>query len=107
MDSLRLAINSYAEEFDETPKLESIADKLGVHRSTILHKFGQWPSILQDLGLTPVPLGRRYNDEECFENIVQLWTHYGRQPNFRELNSPPSKVGFKRMCVVGVGGVPL
>jgi hypothetical protein len=40
-------------------------------------------------------MGRRYTDEECYENILVLWTHYGRQPNFAELNHPPSKVGSK------------
>jgi len=37
----------------------------------------------------------RYTDEECYENIVELWTHYGRQPNFDELKRPPSRVGRK------------
>jgi hypothetical protein len=45
--------------------------------------------------MKPVPLGRRYSAEECFENIVTLWTHYGRQPHFAELNQPPSAVGSK------------
>jgi hypothetical protein len=40
----------------------------------------------------PVPLGRRYTDEECFENILALWTHYGKQPVFDELKQAPSVV---------------
>ncbi|MEK6735953.1 MAG: HNH endonuclease, partial [Pseudomonadota bacterium] len=33
--------------------------------------------------------------EECFENILSLWIHYGRQPNFSELKHSPSTVGQK------------
>lgn len=51
--------------------------------------------LLEENGISPVPLGRRYTDEECFENIINLWTHYGRQPHFAELKKPPSKVGSK------------
>ncbi len=88
-------IHAYTNETGTTPTLEEIAERLDVHRSTILHKFGRWPTLLKELDLQPVPMGRRYTDEECFENIVELWTHYGRQPRFHELNAPPSRVGSK------------
>jgi hypothetical protein len=88
-------IKAYVKEVGTPPKLDEIAERLDVHRSTIVHKFGNWPTLLKELGLRPVPLGRRYTDEECYENIVELWTHYGRQPSFHELNSAPSRVGSK------------
>lgn len=75
--------------------LNDIAKRLGVHTSTITGKFGKWVDLLKEAGISPVAHGRRYTDGECFENIVDLWTHYGRQPNFAELNQPPSKVGAK------------
>lgn len=78
-----------------SPTVEAVAQRLGVHKSTLAGKFGAWRDLLREVGLEPVPLGRRYTDEECFENIVELWTHYGRQPNFAELNQPPSAVGSK------------
>jgi hypothetical protein len=87
-------ITAYAKEFGDPPKLEDIAARLGVHRTTI-HRFGKWPALLKERGLRPVPMGRRYTDEECFENIVELWTHYGRQPSFSELTHAPSRVGSK------------
>jgi Homing endonuclease associated repeat/HNH endonuclease len=87
-------IEAYAKEFGEPPKLDDIAERLDIHRTTI-HRFGKWPALLKELGLRSVPLGRRYTDEECFENIVELWTHYGRQPSFRELTCAPSRVGTK------------
>jgi HNH endonuclease/Homing endonuclease associated repeat len=90
------AIQAYATEFSgESPTLDEIAKRLGFARDTILRKFGKWTDLLSSVAMKPVPLGRRYSDEECFENIVALWTHYGRQPHFIELNRPPSAVGSK------------
>jgi len=90
------SLHAYAAEFPETPVTqEEIARRLGVERSSITRKFGKWPDLLSEVGLGSVPLGRRYTDEECYENIVVLWTHYGRQPNFAELKRPPSTVGSK------------
>lgn len=57
--------------------------------------FGSWKKALEAAGLNQSLLGRRYTDEECFENILTLWTHYGRQPIFGELKRPPSVVGPK------------
>lgn len=74
---------------------KEIAARLGMHRGAIIRRFGKWEALLAEIGLDPVPLGRRYTDEECFENILTLWTHYGRQPNFGELKCPPSIVGPK------------
>jgi len=90
------AIQAYAAEFSgKSPTVEEIAKRLEVDRSTILHKFGKWTDLLSSVGIKPVPLGRRYSDEKCFENIVALWTHYGRQPHFGELNQSPSTIGSK------------
>jgi len=89
------AIQAYVKKSGVPPKLADIAEQLDIDRSTIPRKFGKWPDLLKEIGLQPVPLGKRYTDEDCFENIVELWTHYGRQPNFRELNSTPSRVGSK------------
>lgn len=79
----------------QSPTLQEIAARLGVHRDTLSKKFGAWRTLLKEAGLAPVPLGRRYTDAECFENILGLWTHYGRQPSFAELNQSPSRVGSK------------
>jgi AcrR family transcriptional regulator len=74
---------------------QAIAARLGLGRGAIIRRFGKWDALLSEVGLEPVPLGRRYTDEECFENILTLWTHYGRQPVFGELRQPPSFVGPK------------
>ena len=74
---------------------DSIAEKLGVDANNLNRRFGKWEKLLAEVGIAPVPLGRRYTDEECFENILVLWTHYGRQPHYGELKHPPSTVGPK------------
>lgn len=95
-DTVIQAISLQAQEIPGvSPTLESVAQRLGVHKTTLAGKFGTWQSLLREVGLDPVPMGRRYTDEECFENIVALWTYYGRQPNFAELNQAPSTVGSK------------
>jgi hypothetical protein len=88
-------IRAYIAANGDTPTLIQVAERLGVHRSTILHRVGRWPDLLKELRLSPTPLGKRYTDEECFENIISLWTHYGRQPSFGDLKTPPSRVGPK------------
>jgi transposase len=95
-DAVLEAISLHAQEFPgDSPTLESIAQRMQVHKTTLAGKFGAWQDLLREVGLDPVPLGRRYTDDECFENIVALWTYYGHQPNFAELNQAPSTVGSK------------
>ncbi len=38
---------------------------------------------------------RQFTDEQCFENIAEVWTHYGRPPEYREMFQPPSKIKGK------------
>ncbi len=56
--------------------------------------FGSFAAALQAAELAPL-LRRNRSDEECFENIVALWAHYGRAPRYGELNRPPSQVSGK------------
>jgi hypothetical protein len=74
---------------------DAFADRLGVDANNLTRRFGKWEKLLAEVGLEPVPMGRRYTDDECFENILALWTHYGRQPHFAELKRTPSTVGPK------------
>jgi hypothetical protein len=74
---------------------KDISIRLGFHPGAIIRRFGKWERILAEVDLQPTPMGRRYTDEECLENILTLWTHYGRQPNFGELKHAPSRVGPK------------
>ncbi len=74
------------DEFNQHSQLEE-----GVVR----RRFGTWRAALRKAGLEAVPLGQRYSDEECFENLLAVWIHHGRPPKHLEMNLPPSQVGPK------------
>jgi len=57
--------------------------------------FGSWLNALEAAGLQPVPRGKRYSEEECYENLLSVWTHYGRAPKYKEMSLAPSHVGSK------------
>ena len=57
--------------------------------------FGTWHRAMKAAGLDTNALGKRYDDNECFENLLLVWTHYGRAPKHREMSAPPSTVGPK------------
>jgi len=61
----------------------------------VVQRFGSWRAALENAGLRISNLGKRYSDEECFENLLAVWTHYGRAPKHKEMNLPPSTVGPK------------
>lgn len=95
-DEVLDALRQFAAENPGSSVTEKeIAARLGLYRGAIIRRFGKWEALLAEVGLEPVPLGKRYTDEECFENLLALWAHYGRQPRFGELKRPPSAVGPK------------
>lgn len=90
------AIREYAKNNPGAPPTRDAIEKmLGLPKGAINHHVGRMEDCLSEAGVEQSPLGRRFTDAECFENIVALWTHYGRQPNFAELKRPPSTVGPK------------
>lgn len=84
---------------DQSATEKAIAESMGLHEGSILRKFGKWDKFLAEVGAEPARLGRRYTDEQCFENILALWTHCGRQPYIGDLKHPPSKVGPKAYII--------
>ncbi|MFI5387514.1 MAG: homing endonuclease associated repeat-containing protein [Fimbriimonadales bacterium] len=66
---------------------------------TIRSRFGSWRAGLEMAGLRSVHNGERYSDEECFENLLTVWTHYGRPPQYLEMKLLPSTVGPKAYVV--------
>ena len=56
-------------------------------------RFGTTRVAMERAGLTVRPQSRRYTDDECFENLFEVWRHYGRRPSFSEINRSPSRVG--------------
>ncbi len=67
--------------------------------STVQSHFRLWRQAIQAAGLTAGPKSRRYSDEECYENLLCVWTHLGRPPKYREMKEPPSKVGGKAYVI--------
>lgn len=51
-----------------------------------------WRAGVEKAGLEASRLGRRWTEDEYFENLLNVWTHYGRQPTYREMNYPPSEI---------------
>lgn len=63
--------------------------------SAVRRHFRPWRRALEAAGLSARPTSARYSDDECFENLLRVWTHLGRPPQYREMNAAPSEVGGK------------
>jgi hypothetical protein len=87
-------------------ELRNVANKLGsltftaktfdglanIHSATVVRHFGSWATALTKAGLTPGRGSKRYADNDYLENILRVWTHYGRQPKYIEMDLPPSLI---------------
>ena len=58
-------------------------------------RWGTLRATFEAAGLQATTLGRRYTDEECFNNMLSVWTHLGRPPMHKEMSQSPSTVGGK------------
>lgn len=67
----------------------------GIDGGPVRRVFGSWAQALEAAGLSQSALARRYTDEQCYENLLSLWVHYGRPPHHDEANTQPSLVGSK------------
>lgn len=65
-----------------------------ISHATARKRFGSWRKTLEHAGLSAGRLGNRYTDEECFENLFNVWTYYGHPPKTTEMYQPPSKIGY-------------
>ncbi len=90
------ALRDLAKRLDKT---ELIQDDIDAHlpfSTGILRKrWGGLRAALEAAGLRATKQGRRYTDEECFSNMLVVWTHHGRPPMHKEMSQPPSIVGGK------------
>lgn len=64
----------------------------GVSDAGVTRRFGSWSHALDLAGLELSALGRRWTDDDYFENLLTVWTHHGRAPTYAEMNAPPSKI---------------
>lgn len=55
--------------------------------------------IMKLAGLDVPLISRKYEDAERFENLLNVWTYYGRQPKYAEMKVSPSVVGPKAYVI--------
>lgn len=70
-------------------------ERSNVSYTVVFRRFGNWRKALERAGLSVSPVGRRYSDDECFENLLRVWTQLGRPPQYKEMAGPESIVGPK------------
>ncbi|MGE5478307.1 MAG: homing endonuclease associated repeat-containing protein [Bacteroidales bacterium] len=80
-----------------TPQLtvSDVEAHLPFGRDTLKKRWGSSRQAFRAAGVGVSHLGRRYTDEECFDNLLSVWSHYGRPPQYLEMGKPPSEVGGK------------
>lgn len=67
----------------------------GISKGVFSIRFGSFGKMMKDAGLDVPQKSRKYSDEERFENLLKVWTYYGRQPTYSEMKQEPSIVGPK------------
>ena len=75
--------------------VEDVEKHLPFSRTTLSRRWGTSQTAFVAAGLEVSRSWRRYTDDECFENLLAVWTHYGRPPTHREMGIAPSRVGGK------------
>jgi hypothetical protein len=61
--------------------------------ATVFNRFCSWAKALKHAGLKISNRGKRNTKDEYWENLLLVWTHYGRQPTYGEMRHPPSAIG--------------
>jgi hypothetical protein len=59
---------------------------------SIRKRFGSWKNALEVAGIAQSELANRWTEEQCFENLAAVWTHFGEHPSYDEMFSPPSTI---------------
>ena len=90
------ALRNLAERLGKSElTVEDVEEHLPFSGETLRRRWTTSRAAFEAAGLMVTNLGRRYSDEECFTNLLTVWTHYGRPPQYREMGLPPSVVGGK------------
>lgn len=72
--------------------IEQFDKRASISAETVRRRFGSWWNALNEAGLQISNHGKRYSAEDYFENLLTVWTHHSRQPKYREMDEPPSKI---------------
>lgn len=76
----------------DTLTMEQFNARASVNAAAIVDRLGSWKAALERAGLRVSPLGRRYSEDDYFENMLRVWTYRGRQPKLREMDERPSVI---------------
>jgi hypothetical protein len=95
-DQLLEEVRAVASEIGVTTLTKELFNRHArINGESVRRQYGTWTEVLRAAGLEQVPHGRRYSGAECHENLLAVWTHYGRPPKYKEMAEHPSKVGGK------------
>jgi hypothetical protein len=88
------ALRSLASQLNTTElTVTQVESHLLFSRVTLAKRWGSSQAAFKAAGLNTSHLGRRHTAEDCHNNILVVWTHYGRQPKYTDMALPPSTVG--------------
>jgi hypothetical protein len=102
--------------------LKRVADELGkkcitrsefdnsstnMSSSTVTTRFGSWKIGLNKAFLELSPTARRYSEQECFENILNVWEYHGKQPTKDMISEPHQELEQALTNLDGVAGLML
>ncbi len=86
-------LRSVASELGTTTlTTEAFEGRAGVGISIYRSRFGSWQKAVTQAGLSTSNLGRRYSEEDYFDNLANVWTHLGRRPRYSDMNAFPSVI---------------
>ncbi len=67
-----------------------------VSGGVLRRRFGSFRQALDLAGIPSHPLSViSRTEQDCFENLAEVWIHYGRAPQYREMFNPPSRIQSK------------
>lgn len=93
-DDIVAELRSVAEKVGSTTVTMEDLARFGEHFSprVVTSRFGTWRAALQAAGLELSERGYRWTDNDYFDNLLDVWTHYGRPPTYAEMGKPPSHI---------------
>lgn len=85
------AIKGLAEKLGKSQlTVGEVEQHLSIGYSRLLRSWGSSQAAFAAAGISTTATGRRHTSDDCFENLLAVWTHYGRPPTFREMRELPS-----------------
>ena len=61
--------------------------------SAVVYRFGSWLNGLEKAALKKSTQYKiKFSEDELFENILNVWAHYGQQPSYSDMGKAPSTI---------------